>query len=370
MAGFFYNKREFAGEERFHEKITAFLAAALIGFGLRQLGIPIPYLLGGILTGFAFSTFLDDSFHWPKEWRNAMLGVAGYGIGSNCTPETFMKLSQETLGIIGASLFTLAVSAGVALYMHRHTFANLLSSLMGCMPGGLTAMTVLMEDYEEADENVVVVAQCLRLFVVEVSVPFLAINLFGGQVIRQAGPSLWDTSVADVLSLFHPGWLLVFPLALGGRYLAQKSHMPTSQLLGPIIATALFACWQGGVPRVPAPAMAFAQLHIGLYIGTMLDRDKLLKTRALIPNVLLGSLLMVISSACLAILLSHVYGFTSLTAFLALAPGGIAEMCLSGVEMNQDVAVILTYQLIRVLLIAMGVPFVIRKVFKPTEKVE
>lgn len=136
MAGFFYNKREFAGEERFHEKITAFLAAALIGFGLRQLGIPIPYLLGGILTGFAFSTFLDDSFHWPKEWRNAMLGVAGYGIGSNCTPETFMKLSQETLGIIGASLFTLAVSAGVALYMHRHTFANLLSSLMGCMPGG------------------------------------------------------------------------------------------------------------------------------------------------------------------------------------------------------------------------------------------
>ena len=41
-------------------------------------------------------------------------------------------------------------------------------------------MTVLMDDYEEADENVVVVSQCLRLFVVEVSVPFLAINLFGG----------------------------------------------------------------------------------------------------------------------------------------------------------------------------------------------
>ena len=98
----------------------------------------------------------------------------------------------------------------------------------------------------------------------------------------------------------------------------------------------------------------------------MLDREKLLKTRALIPNVLLGSLLMVASSAGLSLLLSRLYGFTTLTAFLALAPGGIAEMCLTGLEMHQDVAVILTYQLVRVLMLAMGVPFVIRKFFKPS----
>lgn len=347
------------------KRFTAFLAAALIGFLLRQLGIPIPYMLGGIVTGFAVRSFLDNAFQWPRSWRGLMLGVAGYGIGSNCTPDTFFKLSQETLGIFGACLFTLAVSVGVAVHMHRHTFANLLSSIMGCLPGGLTAMTVLMDDYEEADENVVVVSQCLRLFVVEVSVPFLAINLFGGEVTRSVGVSLWSTSMADFLSLFHPGWLLVVPLVLIGRSIAKAIHMPTGQLLGPIIVTSLFALWQGSVPRVPAPAMAFAQLHIGLYIGTMLDREKLLKTRELIPNVLLGSLLMVASSAALSVFMSRLYGFSTLTGFLALAPGGIAEMCLTGMEMHQDVAVILTYQLVRVLMLAMGVPFVIRRFFKP-----
>ena len=99
----------------------------------------------------------------------------------------------------------------------------------------------------------------------------------------------------------------------------------------------------------------------------MLDRDKLLKTKTLIPNILIGSLLMVISSALLSLFLSRLYGFTTLTAFLALAPGGIAEMCLSGLEMQQDVAVILTYQLVRVLILALGVPFAIRKVFKPAK---
>ncbi len=351
------------------KKSIAFLAAALLGFLLRQLAIPIPYLLGGIITGFVVRTFLDNSFQWPRAWREMMLGVAGYGIGSNCTPATFLQLSQETLGIFGACLFTLAVSVGVAIHMHRHTFANLLSSIMGCLPGGLTAMTVLMDDYEEADENVVVVSQCLRLFVVEVSVPFLAIRLFGGEATRTASASLWAASAADFQSLFHPGWLLVVPLVLIGRTIAKAIHLPTWQLLGPILVTSLFALWQGSVPRVPAPAMAFAQLHIGLYIGTMMDRDKLLKTRELIPNVILGSLLMVASSAVLSVFMSRLYGFSTLTGFLALAPGGIAEMCLTGMEMHQDVAVILTYQLVRVLMLAMGVPFVIRRFFKPsTEK--
>ena len=106
-----------------------------------------------------------------------MLGIAGYGIGAHCTSGTIMRMGAELPGVLGASLSTLFVSVCVAIYMARHTFANLLSSVMGCLPGGLTQMTLLMEEYHDADENVVVVSQCLRLFVVEVSVPFLAINL-------------------------------------------------------------------------------------------------------------------------------------------------------------------------------------------------
>ena len=84
------------------KRFTAFLAAALAGFLLRQLSVPIPYMLGGIAVGFLLRTFLDNTFFWPRSWRGLMLGVAGYGIGSNCTPDTFFKLSQETLGILGA----------------------------------------------------------------------------------------------------------------------------------------------------------------------------------------------------------------------------------------------------------------------------
>ena len=82
--------------------------------------------------------------------------------------------------------------------------------------------------------------------------------------------------------------------------------------------------------------MAFAQMSIGIYIGTMLDRDKLLRTKRLVPNVLVGSLLMVGTSAVVAVIIGKAYGYSPIGAFLAVAPGGIAEMCLAGMEMSQD----------------------------------
>jgi membrane AbrB-like protein len=350
-------------------RYLAFLTATLIGLCLRWLGIPIPYMLGGILAAFFYKAIMNAPLSWPLRLRNAMLGVAGYSIGKYCTAETFLKLSQETIGIFGACLSTLAVSICVAIYMNRHTFANFLSCLMGCMPGGLTQMTTLMDEYQEADDNVVVVAQCLRLFVVEVSVPFLAINLFGGSITTIPSQGILAAMETDIMKLFRPDWLIIIPLAIIGTFVGRKIHMPTAQFLGPVLSTALYACWKNSAPAVPPPLMAFAQLNIGLYIGTMLDRDKLLKTRVLVPNVLIGSFLMVGTSVLVAILISRHYQFSPITAFLAVAPGGIAEMCLAGMEMGQNVAIILTYQLIRVLMLSIGVPYVIKHYYVSSKHV-
>ena len=76
-------------------------------------------------------------------------------------------------------------------------------------------------------------------------------------------------------------------------------------------------------------------MSIGIYIGTMLDRDKLLRTKRLVPNVLVGSLLMVGTSAVVAVIIGKAYGYSPIGAFLAVAPGGIAEMCLAGMEMSR-----------------------------------
>lgn len=67
-------------------------------------------------------------------------------------------------------------------------------------------------------------------------------------------------------------------------------------------------------------------------------------------------MILVAVSVVVAHILSARYGFSLVTAFLAMAPGGIAEMALAGMSMGENVSIILTYQLVRVLVINIGVP--------------
>ena len=146
------------------------------------------------------------------------------------------------------------------------------------------------------------------------------------------------------------------PLSILGSFIATKIHMPTPKLLGPILATAAFSVFDGGVQPVPFWLMAAAQASIGLFMGMQLDADRIVKTEKMVPYILIGTAILIVVSIGMANVLSVRYGFSLVTAFLAMAPGGIAEMSLAGMSMGENVSIILTYQLVRVLVINIFIP--------------
>lgn len=160
----------------------------------------------------------------------------------------------------------------------------------------------------------------------------------------------------------------MIPICFVGRFIGKKFHLPTKQLLGPILATALFATLIHPLGKAPHELMSIAQLNIRLYIGTKLEKDRLLALRPMIPNLLLGNAAMITSSVVMAIFLSQTYGFSLITAFLAMSPGGITAMCIAGLTMGANVPLILAYQLFRLLTINFASPFVINWYFKKSEE--
>lgn len=337
------------------ERFILFSGAALLGLFISYLHIPIPFMLGGILMAVVFKTAYNPAVNWPVSWRNLMLGVAGYGIGRNCTMETVRQLSQHTVSVLSASILTISISVLIAVWIYRNTYSNLLTCLLGAMPGGMTQMLLMTEEDSRADANAVTVSQSLRLLCVVASVPFLAITIF------DASPA---ASVAQVGTAWSWGWLWLVPITLTGQRIATWLKVPTSSLLGPIIMAAVISCLWKPLDAVPGIVMAFAQVQIGLYVGVMLDKNRLLQTRHLLPYFLTGTAAMILSSVLIAKLLSGYYHFSVIAAFLAMAPGGIAEMCLAGLSMGEDVSLILTYQLIRVLMLNLLVPVIIKWYFR------
>ena len=245
--------------------------------------------------------------------------AAGYGIGRSFTHDTLVQMSQHVAGVFGASFVAIGISLLVAWFTYKHTFANLLSCIMGMLPGGLNQMMLMADEDPRADANVVVMQQTIRLFGVVISVPFLVIHLLGASVVPQG-------------------------------------------LLAPV-GDNMGLTWLVNLQKPPPILMNLAQLNIGLYMGCMLDKERLLRTRVLLPYAIIGTLLIIGGSIVVAEILVRYYGIPIVTAFLAMAPGGMTEMCLAGMSMGADVSIILTYQIVRLLMMNLTVPFILRRYF-------
>lgn len=338
-------------------RFLLFVMALCLGSLLVRLHIPIPFLLGGLVTALACKTCARRAeVSWPKKWREYALYIAGYGIGSTFTADTWSKFLAELVGVTEATVVILGASIALAFVTARVAHEHLKSCIMGMLPGGMTLTMLLCEEDKEVNPNVVMVMQVIRLLGVVIAVPFLVIWLLDAQV-----------TGSSVALPNHGGvhWLVVVPLSILGSFIATKVHLPTPRLLGPILATAAFAVYSGGVQPVPFWLMAPAQVSIGLYMGMQLDADRIIKTKKMVPFILVGTAFLIVVSIAMANVLSARYGFSLVTAFLAMAPGGIAEMSLAGMSMGENVSIILTYQLVRLLAINICIPPLLKWWFKP-----
>ena len=162
-------------------RLMMFGLAVLIGFLFQYMAIPIPFLLGGIVSSM-FWKVIGAQVYWPRQWRELGLCVAGYGIGRNFTAETMHELSMQSLGVLEATGAAVGASVIIAWWTSRHSYANLQSCVMGCMPGGLTQMMLMSETDKRVDFSVVMVMQTLRLMSAIIIVPFLVVHGLGAEI--------------------------------------------------------------------------------------------------------------------------------------------------------------------------------------------
>ena len=341
------------------DRLLLFITAGCLGTLLMKMHIPIPYMLGGMTVAILYKTFVGEkAVKWPRLWRDIGLMVAGYGIGVNFNTAAWNNFLHELAGVSASTFIALGASIIIAIVTAKVTREDLKSCVIGMLPGGMTMSLLMAEEDKTINPNVVVVMQVIRLFGVIISVPFLTVLLLDAKVIN-----------SPLGMVAHSGyhWAIFIPLTILGSFIATKLRLPTPVLLGSILATTVFNIFVGSVQPVPGFLMAPAQLSIGLFMGMMLDAKRIGQTKNVLPFVIGGTAILVVLSIGVAYVLSDLYGFSLVTAFLAMAPGGIAEMALAGLSMGEDVATILAYQLVRLLAINLLVPPVIEWYFSKSQ---
>jgi len=337
-------------------RIILVLIAGCVGILLAKFHIPIPFVLGGMITAMCSKLFFAKyGITWTKNLREIALLVAGYGIGASFDTTAWNHLLGQTLGIIGSTIISIGACMILAVIIAKLAKADMQSCCIGFLPGGMTVAMLMCDDDDSLDPNVVMVMQIIRLFAVVIFVPFLVVYILDAQV----------TSTG--LTMANKGgyhWLIFIPLSIFGALVGQTIKLPTPRLLGPVLATAIFSVACGTVQPVHAFIMAPAQISIGLFMGMMMDPVRIMKIKKIFVLTIFASIAILWVSYVTSKMFAALYGFTVVTGFLAMAPGGIAEMALAGMSMNEDVSIILNYQLIRLIIMNAVMPVFLVWYFK------
>lgn len=332
--------------------VETLLIAAVGGSLFDWLHLPLPWMLGALTAVILWNNYTKRKMRCPKPvWYGGLI-VVGYTIGGTFTWETVRAIGAQLPIMAVVTVISIVFNLLMGYLTHRRTSISLASGLLGSIPGGLSQMTALCAEIKEANLTVVTFMQTARVLAVVFFVPFLAIHGLNG-----AGSTVVQLPVAagwgEISWLQGMSLLLVVPFS---GYLAQKLRFPTPYLLGPVLASACVSLGGGVAPLPPATGNHLAQLCIGAYTGAKMNLEQLKKCRELLPFTVASVTGLIGLSLGIGWLLNRWIEMPLVTAFLSTAPGGIAEMSLTAIQVQADVSTIVAFQLFRLLFILLVVP--------------
>ncbi|MDQ2694494.1 MAG: AbrB family transcriptional regulator [Pseudomonadota bacterium] len=342
-----------SGRRRIHREQLRRLALALVvgaggGFAFQALHLPLAWMLGPMTFNLA-AALLRLPVAVPLGLRSAMQVVLGVFLGSAFSPEIAGRVGQWPWSLAGIALFTLVSTALVAWYYRRLAGLDRITALYSATPGAMTAM-ILMGAAAGGDERRIALAQALRITLVVLMVPPLVVSLASG---LPAAPTL----TAPVIDVPVYEVLLLVAGSGGGLLLARWLRLPAAELAGPMIISAALYLAGWVHLALPAPLLAVTLWILGSAVGARfagVRPQELLR----LGRYALGAVLLALTlAAAFAAVLSLLPGVGFLAALLALAPGGVAEMCMIAVAWNIDPAFVASHHLARMLLLIALAPW-------------
>lgn len=325
------------------------VAAALgVSTGLELLGLPTPFLFGGLLGALAYALARPAApLELPAPLFRAGQAVVGVLVGAGVDLGVLAALGTDWFVVVAVGCFSLVVSVLVGQLLVRRGVSRV-TATFSSIAGGAAGLTALSRDLG-ADERVVAVLQYLRLLIVLVSMPLVVYLVFGERNERAALASGGDSWWVDLAFCAAAGGL--------GLLLAPRLRIPSPSIMGPLLAAVGLHSVPGlGGAQVPGPVEAAGYLAIGVHVGLAFTVASLVAIGRMVPTALVTIAVTVSSCAALGAVLAATTDSTPLEAYLATTPGGIYAVLGTAAATGADVGFVTAAQLIRVLVVLGSAP--------------
>ena len=320
------------------------------GAAFHALALPLPWMLGA-MTAATAAALSGAPLAVPSGVRNAMIAILGVLLGSQFSADTFARIAEWYVGLSGVVLATAAM-AGMAYVVFRKLGGyDRPTAYFSSMPGGLSEMMVLGETMG-GDGRRISLTHGTRILVAVFLIAFYYRLVEGYVPLGLPAPSGDAASGVEIAALVA--------CALVGYPAARALRVPAAQLVGPLVLSAALHFSGVIAAHPPGELIAAAQVVLGAAIGARFVGMALKELRRVVLLAALVAVMMVLVAAGAAYGLAAATDFSGPVLFLALAPGGLAEMSLIALSFGSAAAFVSTHHIARIMLIVVAGPLIFR----------
>ncbi|WP_066255555.1 AbrB family transcriptional regulator [Neobacillus drentensis] len=350
------------------QNILYILLSALGGMTLSYSGIPMAWMLGSLFLASVLSSLRLKRLKFQREknglhplWPQIGQLIIGIQLGQTFNLSIMDTMEDYFLIIIIMliSSITMAILSGIMLW--RFSSVNMMTSLFGTTPGGISAMPTIADEVG-ANAFIVSIVQTIRVLLVISLIPFIS------GVVNSPSVMIATKSTQGPLSsnaLLHTG-ILIIGGCLGAKA-GKRIKMPAPWLVGSMIGAGIFhlicPLFIGdivGLAYWPQEIIIIAQVLIGTNIGSRVNFAMFKGLGQTIIVGLLSSLCLIVSMLAFSFLISEMTNITFVTCLLAFAPGGVAEMATTAIALHADTTFVVAVQSLRLISILTILPPIFR----------
>ncbi len=324
-------------------------AAALEG-----VGIPSAALFAGLAVGLVRALSLPRRIVVPRQALTGAHVVIGVMVGTLVELDTLAAIARDWVPVVVVTAATLGLSLAAGQLMALRRGITPVTGAFAMIAGGATGITVMARELG-ADERMVAVLQYLRVLLIVLAMPVVALLVYGAE------PGSGNGTAAGG----GPGWWAELGFTIGcglvGTLLAGLLRVPVASILGPmLVAAALDLGGLSGGAGVPVPLADVAFLLVGLQVGVSFTRSSLRLVGGALPLALLVIVALGCACAGLGALLAATTGVSPLDGYLATTPGGMNAVLLTATDSGADTTFVLAVQVLRLFAMLLSAPLVAR----------
>jgi len=315
------------------------LAAALLFQWLRT---PLPWIIGPLLATAAFG-MAGVRLAASNRLRNVGQWMIGIALGLYFTPEVVALLARLAPVLLAGVAWALLIGFAFYRLLLRIEGQDRATPFFAAAIGGASEMAVLAERHGGRIDRVAA-AHSLRVLLVVVLIPF------GYQALGVQGV---DTALPAVQEVRPLGLIVLLAASAAGMALLSRLGTPNPWVLGALAVTALITAFGFELSSLPRWASNAGQLFIGVALGARFTPEFARAAPRWLAGVALGTLGMIVASACFAWVMAGIAGLHPATVLLGTSPGGIAEMCITAKVLQLGVPVVTAFHVTRYVAVVM-----------------